>query len=240
MNYPGEVIKIGSTNIKAIREIKIKLNELGYGTLTPDNTNFGDTTEEAVRKFQKDHNLVTDGIIGELTWDRLFISRIVVTPSSKILRYRAMEYMQTMLYVREATNNNDGKEVEEFLKFVGLPKGNAWCMSFVYWAFFKASVDLALNNPVPKTGGVLECLRQVKEKKLATIIYNDPQEGDQGIMDFGGGKGHTFMIRKRVDGEVRTIEGNTNDGGSRDGDGVYERQRRIATIKCFIRYDLNI
>lgn len=35
--------------------------------------------------------------------------------------------------IRELTGNNDGKQVEIYLKYVGLPKGNPWCAAFVCW-----------------------------------------------------------------------------------------------------------
>jgi len=45
------------------------LNELGY-TLKPDGF-FGQLTEKEVKKFQADHGLVDDGIVGRATWSEL-------------------------------------------------------------------------------------------------------------------------------------------------------------------------
>ena len=43
----------------------------------------------------------------------------------------------------------------------------------------------------------------------------------------GGGTGHTgFVEGLHPDGRLITIEGNTNNGGSRDGIGVFRLQRR--------------
>lgn len=49
-------------------------------------------------------------------------------------------------------------------------------------------------------------------------------------MDFCKGTGHTGFV-ERVDGSnIHTIEGNTNDEGSREG---YEVARRVRQLKSF-------
>jgi hypothetical protein len=57
-------------------------------------------------------------------------------------------------------------------------------------------------------------------------------------MDFGGGAGHTGLVVGIQSGKLVTIEGNTNDGGSREGVGVFQRTgRTIGSInKGFIEY----
>jgi hypothetical protein len=42
--------------------------------------------------------------------------------------------------------------------------------------------------------------------------------------------GHTGLIEKVSGDFAVTIEGNTNDGGSRDGDGVYRRRRILDAL----------
>jgi len=50
-------------------------------------------------------------------------------------------------------------------------------------------------------------------------------------IDTGGGTGHTGFVAAVIGGKLTTIEGNTNDGGSREGIGVFTRtQRRIDSI----------
>ena len=58
------------------------------------------------------------------------------------------------------------------------------------------------------------------------------------IIDLGGGLGHSGMVIESGDGRLVTVEGNTNDNGSRNGIGVFRRAaRKITDInKGFIDY----
>jgi hypothetical protein len=64
------------------------------------------------------------------------------------------------------------------------------------------------------------------------------QPGHIFVIDTGGGAGHTGLVLEVSGGKLITIEGNTNDGGSREGIGVFQRDsRKIAQInKGFIDY----
>jgi hypothetical protein len=51
------------------------------------------------------------------------------------------------------------------------------------------------------------------------------------FIDTGNGRGHTGIVAANINSLLETIEGNTNDNGSRDGIGVFRRsRRRIADI----------
>ena len=50
----------------AVQLLQLALNRAGYGTLEQDGI-FGAATAEAVRRFQKDHGLLTDAVVGERT-----------------------------------------------------------------------------------------------------------------------------------------------------------------------------
>ena len=58
------------------------------------------------------------------------------------------------------------------------------------------------------------------------------------VVDTGGGHGHMGLVAEVLGGKLITIEGNTNDGGSREGVGVFRREsRKIAEInKGFVDY----
>jgi hypothetical protein len=46
------------------------------------------------------------------------------------------------------------------------------------------------------------------------------------VMDHGAGRGHTGYVEALSDGRLRTIEGNSSNGGSREGTGVFALTRR--------------
>ena len=128
-------------------------------------------------------------------------------------------------------NSNAGPEVEIYLKSVGLGKGYAWCMAFVYWCVLQSSIKLNVVNPLKKTGGVLDQFNFCKK-----MIVKTPKPGYIFIMDFGHGVGHTGFVDKILpNGQIQTIEGNTNDDGSREGYEVAIRIRKISQIAGFIK-----
>lgn len=143
----------------------------------------------------------------------------------------------TQLGVAESPKgSNKGKDIEKYLKAVGLGGGYAWCMAFVYWCVDEVArtgegLQECKVNPLIKTGGVMRQWNEIAKERRKT----SPEPGDIFIMDFGKGTGHTGFV-ERVDGNtVHTIEGNTNDEGSREGYEVARRTRPLKSFKGFIR-----
>lgn len=136
----------------------------------------------------------------------------------------------TQLGVKESPGTpNSGPQVDKYLASVGLGPGYAWCMAFVYWCAREAGVA----NQLVKTGGVL---RQWNERRHQLGV-SWPAPGDIFIMDYGKGTGHTGIV-ERVEGDVlHTVEGNTNDEGSREGYEVCRRTRKRndPKMKGFLR-----
>lgn len=130
--------------------------------------------------------------------------------------------------------SNWGHPVQDYLARVGLKSANPWCMAFMYWCVDEYFVWLKKKNPLPKTAGVLDMWNRV-DKKMRVAI---PEVGDIFIMDFGGGKGHTGMVETITpDGMLHTIEGNSNDDGSREGYEVvrHTRDPHSKLMKGYIR-----
>lgn len=124
--------------------------------------------------------------------------------------------------------SNWGIHVQTYLASVGINFPAAWCAAFVYWVFKQAG----LQAKVPRTGGVLKMWRDAP----ADCKVKDPQPGDVFVMDFGKGQGHTGIV-ERVEGDLlHTIEGNTNDEGSREGYEVARRTRAKAKCVGFLRF----
>lgn len=121
----------------------------------------------------------------------------------------------------------DKPAVIHYLDSVGIDFPASWCMAFVYWCVNKAMPV----NPLIHTGGVLRQWNEINPKhKHAT-----PLPGDIFIMDHGHGLGHTGFVESIEGDVIHTIEGNTNDTGSREGYEVCRRIRKTNTCKGFIR-----
>lgn len=128
--------------------------------------------------------------------------------------------------------SNWGEHVKKYLSSVGINFPASWCMAFVYWCYRESARELNVINPLFKTGGVLSQWNKTNVLKKRTV----PERGDIFIMDFGGGLGHTGIVTKVEGPNIHTIEGNSNDEGSREGFEVCERVRPIKSMKGFIRY----
>lgn len=126
--------------------------------------------------------------------------------------------------------SNAGKVVESYLNSVGITKGYSWCMAFVYWCVNQAAKEKPEMNPLIKTGGVLK-----QWNSRPALRVSEPQPGDIFIMDYGKGLGHTGIVEKVSGNKLYTIEGNTNDDGSREGYKVCRRTRDKKDIKGYLR-----
>jgi hypothetical protein len=140
---------------------------------------------------------------------------------------------RSQLYVREQGGENRGQVVEEYLRTTGLDEGYPWCAAFIAWCGKQAH---GAAWPLPLTAGCKELGAAAEAKGL---LVEKPQAGDVFLLLYEklGRFAHTgFVTDVLPDGRIRTIEGNTNDGGSRDGYGVFARIRAIEPGDRFIRW----
>jgi len=249
MNYPNRLIKTGEANKAIVKALHQKLEERNCGPVDAVGV-FGSKTFQSVKLFQSLHRdqdgnpLVIDGKVGALTWWAMFgpdtVLTVVTTPND--LLSAAVRISRTQVGVMEVPlGSNGGPQVDQYLASVGLGTGFFWCMAFVYWVFNEAAREQNRKNPLVKTGGVLMHWKDSKGKKIETAdAINNPslvKPGHIFIMDHGGGKGHTGIVTAVEGGNIRTIEGNSNNDGSRNGIGVVELVRKINSIKKgFIEY----
>ncbi|MES2829663.1 MAG: CHAP domain-containing protein [Bacteroidota bacterium] len=140
-----------------------------------------------------------------------------------------IEVAISQLDVQEAPKgSNWGEPVQSYLKSVGITFPASWCMAFVYWCCKEA---YGKENKLFKTGGVLKQWQSVNPKHK----FKTPLPGDIFIQDHGKGLGHTGFVEKVQGDQIFTIEGNTNDTGSREGYEVCRRFRKISSCIGFIR-----
>jgi len=148
--------------------------------------------------------------------------------SKAIERGKILEFARSTIGIREATGNNDGEKVEEILKTVGLKGSKApWCAAYVVWVG-----DSALGrdlNPYPRSAWSPDFVRNPQWNRGSGRM---PLPASTFGIYFSSLKrvAHTGLIEKVSGDFAITIEGNTNDGGSRDGDGVFRRRRLLSTI----------
>jgi CHAP domain len=128
--------------------------------------------------------------------------------------------------------SNWGADVQKYLAWCDIHFPASWCMAFVGWCAEQHYKQLGIPNPLIKTGGVMKQWHDIDDRWKA----DHAAPGDIFIMDFGGGLGHTGFVESIDDhGNLHTIEGNTNDTGSREGYEVCRRIRHESQMKGFIR-----
>ena len=145
------------------------------------------------------------------------------------VREEALRVALSQVGVRE-TSRNSGPEVDAYLSSVGLGPGYSWCCAFVHWCFEVGAASVNLPNPCPHTAGALK-LWSMSPQEAKWGPKDEPEPGDVFVIDHGHGLGHVgFVVELDQAGDLVTVEGNTNPGGSREGDGVYRRTRRREEI----------
>ncbi len=259
--FPGRIIKVGDSDRVIVTTIQHRLNEVGCGPIAETGIFDVETTKRAVKLFQARFTdttgmpLVIDGEVGSFTWGAMFggVSVPSSSPTSSLsspLAKAAIEFAVTQIGVRERPlGSNRGPEVDKYLRAVGLnPAGGsfAWCVAFTHFCYLSAAESLGRENPHIKTAGVLDHWNLAGRKPgviriTRTQAVSDPglvKPGSLFIIDFGGGHGHSGMVLETASSRLTTIEGNTNDGGTREGIGVFQREaRKINQInKGFIDY----
>lgn len=150
------------------------------------------------------------------------------------LSLKAIEIATTQLHEDEKPHgSNWGEPVKTYLASVGIDFPASWCLAFVYWCFLKAADALHTITPLVKTGGVLRAWNEAASHHAAT-----PEPGDIVIFDHGHGLGHTGIVVEVIGSDFKTIEGNTNNDGSREGYEVEYKKRNMndKSLKGFLRY----
>lgn len=249
MKYPGRIIQQGEHNKTIVRAVQKRLTENGLGEFEGSG-NFGTKTKNAVKLFQATHRdqngnpLEADGKIGSLTWYALFPEELIPvadTATKQLLAEALLVAASQVGFMENPPGSNKGPEVDEYLASTGLPPGNFWCAAFIFWCFKKAAEKLGRNNPLVVTAHVMTHWNKTTGKKiLFHDAVNNPalvKPGSIFIMNTGGSSGHTGIVEKVEGGFIHTIEGNSNNAGSRNGIGVFRLQRKISKInRGFIEY----
>tara|TARA_R110000782_G_C14713960_1_gene403451 strand:+ start:156 stop:731 length:576 start_codon:yes stop_codon:yes gene_type:complete len=129
-------------------------------------------------------------------------------------------------------NSNSGKRVKEYQASTWYDgTGWPWCAAFVCFCV-RALGELPFKRP--ETPGAWDFENWAEREKLD--IVEDPQRGDLqrgDIVCFN--ISHIGIVAKVSGGRIETIEGNTDQSGSREGGGVYRGRRKVSDFRSRIR-----
>lgn len=119
---------------------------------------------------------------------------------------------------RDASGDwNNIQKYSEQVPGLAWSDGEPWCATFVSWCAMNSG-NAALY---PRTAS---CADGVDWFRSIGRFSEYPAVGAQVFYGSGGGS-HTGVVVRFDDTYVYTVEGNTNDNGSAEGDGVYEKRR---------------
>jgi len=200
-----------------------------------------------VKSVQRSLNLLADGIDGPLTWQTIFNKlgtsdeqpKEFKTVSTLSLVKKILALARDEVGVREIGNTNYGKRVNEYKSATNLDstQGWPWCAAFICWLFREAMKGSSYSFKRPTTASAWAFENWAAEQDMS-VRTKKPHNGDivaGDIIIFTFSHIGLAISAPDKNGMVQTIEGNTDDAGSREGGGVYIKDRHISKIRSRIR-----
>lgn len=138
--------------------------------------------------------------------------------------------------IRE-TSKNQGGGIEKYWEATSYPDGYAnrepYCAAFVCYVVNRSfcGVVTTLRAPTSPVAYDLEKWAKANSKQGVTS-FSEPKAGDLFTLATAS---HCGIVESVQGKSIVTIEANTNAAGSREGDGVYSKSRKISTVRQFIR-----
>lgn len=138
------------------------------------------------------------------------------------VRERIIDIAVQEIGVQEATGNNDGRRVEEYLAYTGFGKGHAWCAAFVSWCYGQGGLAAPRNAWSP---ALFPSARQYRAQQIRQgsvrqadlfAIYSSSLQRIN----------HVGIVRKKEGNWIVTVEGNVDNR-------VLCKRRPLATIYAF-------
>src|SRR5690606_17948028 len=159
-------------------------------------------------------------------------ARLPSCASKQHIRTHILHIAQNEIGVREATGHNDGKRVEEYLRYTHLGKGHQWCAAFVSWCYGQAGLPEPRNPWSPalfpkarRYGAMLSTSATIVETQDVASLQNNIHYADIfGIYGPSAKRINHVGLVKDIQGKyLLTIEGNSHDR-------VESRRRHLSTI----------
>jgi len=217
------------------------------GVLVKIDGDFGPATDAAVRRFQHSNGLLVDGLVGNNTFTELIrpmaraMAPIQAVPGLTSLGSLVTAYAQQHLEQgpREVGGQNRGPWVRLYME------GNegdawAWCAGFAMYIMKQACRSLSLPLPIQPS---FSCDELARRADKAGLLVSEIAAQKLGMLK----RGSLFLVRRSAtdwvhtgivtevgEGSFETIEGNTNDEGSREGYEVCARVRGFKDMDFII------
>lgn len=142
--------------------------------------------------------------------------------------------------VEEVNGSNAGPRVNEYKGATNLPATESWpwCAAFVCWCLREAMKGGTYTFKRPTTAGAWDfenwSLAQDNSTNTKKPVMEDIKAGDIVIFRFS----HIGIAISSpdFDGFIQTVEGNTDSAGSREGGGVFQKNRKLSQIRSRIRF----
>jgi len=199
---------------------------------------WGPATNRALNRFANVVGLPFNDALTLELWDKLTAPMrlallgpvqpdVKSVPTSDLMRDIGLIHFNCK--VKEIGGNNRGPWVRLYMDG---REGTqwAWCAGFVSFLMRQACYFKGIETPIPHSISASGMIRDAKAK--GRYIEGRDLTNLMPVTIFalkGGTTGykHVGLAISPKDGSVNTIEGNTNGGGSADGDGIYRRTRAI-------------
>ncbi len=205
-------------------------------------SDFGPATEYAVGRFQVYRGLPKTGVVDEPTFAeltkplRLALAPPTVAPSSVSAAVVAAARQHRNQRPREVGGANRGPWVRVYMDGAD-GADRPWCAGFVSFLILQAAWHAGVPEPI---GGSVSCDTLSREARTDGRFVSGRQVVDGTTSVEALPRGSLFVHRKDDSGwnhvgviiaamgsVMETIEGNTNDGGSREGIEVCRRIRNL-------------
>jgi hypothetical protein len=144
--------------------------------------------------------------------------------------------------VRESGGNNKGKELAPFFAADdyqpnATDDGYPWCAAFVCWCVQVALAGRMVSFKRPTTPSAWGFEAWCKSVDRSVMLHKphkgDIRRGDIVVFTFS----HIgIAVGDASNGRVATVEGNTDEAGSREGGGVFRKSRKLSEIRSVIRF----
>lgn len=219
--YPG-LLQAGSTG-PAVRELQRQLHDVYRNPRLAVDGIFGPATRKVVIAFQAHRNLDVDGVVGPITWARVFRQSAPAPPPHSDLAARALAIQTGLLGVHEQGTNNRGPMVDQIIRYAGGDLGEPWCVDTIIWSYGHA------GSTIVRPGYT----RAVSAMKVAGVVATAPFPGCIVRFTFD----HVGLLVADHGSVVETIDGNTGDGDRSDGtsDGVARKFRAKSLVHDYLR-----